>query len=147
MQPTHCTTDLVYCERRFGKERCRGAYIWKTLADEGAILAFGTDWPVEPLDPMRGLYSTVTRQNIESGNPPGGWFPGQRLSVQEAIRYYTYGSAYASFEEGIKGTIRVGNLADLVVLSDNILEIEPPQILATRVLCTIVGGKVVFERN
>jgi predicted amidohydrolase YtcJ len=147
MQPTHCTTDLVYAERRFGKERCRGAYIWKTLADSGAVLAFGTDWPVEPLDPMRGLYSCVTRQSIESGEPPGGWFPEQRLSIREAIRYYTYGPAYASFEENIKGTLRVGNLADLVVLSDNILESETPKILETRVLYTIVGGKVVFESD
>jgi predicted amidohydrolase YtcJ len=147
MQPTHCTTDLVYCERRFGLERCRGAYIWKTLADEGASLAFGTDWPVEPLDPMRGLYSAVSRQKIDSGDPPGGWFPGQRLSIRDAVRYYTYGPAYASFEEGIKGSLEVGKLADLVVLSDNILEIEPPRILATRVLYTIVGGKVVFQSD
>ena len=147
MQPTHCTTDLIYCERRFGKERCRGAYIWKTLADEGTVLAFGTDWPVEPLDPMRGLYSCVTRQNIDSGDPPGGWFPEQRLSIREAIRYYTYGPAYASYEEGIKGSLRVGNLADFVVLSDNILEIEAPKILTTKVLYTIMGGKIVFQSN
>jgi hypothetical protein len=147
MQPTHCTTDLAYCERRFGKERCRGAYIWKTLADAGAVLAFGTDWPVEPLDPMRGLYSCVTRQNIESGEPPGGWFPEQRLSIREAVRYYTYGPAYASFEEGVKGSLRVGNLADFVVLSENILEIEAPGILTTKVLYTIVDGKIVFQDN
>jgi predicted amidohydrolase YtcJ len=147
MQPTHCTTDLVYAEKRFGKERCRGAYIWKTLAGSGAVLAFGTDWPVEPLDPMRGLYSAVARQNIGSGDPPGGWFPEQRLSIREAVRYYTYGPAYASFEENVKGTLRVGNLADFVVLSDNILEIEPARILETRVLLTIVGGRVVFQRD
>ncbi len=147
MQPTHCTTDLAYAERRFGKERCRGAYIWKTLAERGAVLAFGTDWPVEPLDPMRGLYSCVTRQNIDSGDPPGGWFPEQRLSIREAIRYYTYGPAYASFEEGLKGSLRVGSLADFVVLSNNILEIEPPKILETKVLYTIVGGKVVFQSD
>jgi predicted amidohydrolase YtcJ len=145
MQPTHCTTDLAYAERRFGKERCRGAYIWKTLADGGAVLAFGTDWPVEPLDPMRGLYSCVTRQNIDSGDLPGGWFPEQRLSIREAVRHYTYGPAYASFEEGIKGSLRVGNLADFVVLSENILEIEPAKILETKVLFTIVGGKIVFQ--
>lgn len=144
MQPTHCTTDLTYCERRFGPERCQGAYIWKTLADEGTVLAFGTDWPVEPLDPMRGLYSCVSRQNIDTGEPPGGWFPGQRLSIREAVRYYTYGPAYASFEENIKGSLEVGKLADFVVLSDNILEIEAPQILTTRILYTIVGGKIVF---
>jgi len=145
MQPTHCTTDLAYAERRFGKERCRGAYVWKTLADGGAVLAFGTDWPVEPLDPMRGLYSCVTRQNIDSGDLPGGWFPEQRLSIREAVRHYTYGPAYASFEEGIKGSLRVGNLADFVVLSENILEIEPAKILETKVLFTIVGGKIVFQ--
>ena len=147
MQPTHCTTDLLYCEQRFGKERSRGAYVWKTLADQGAHLAFGTDWPVEPLDPMRGLYAAVTRQNIDSGNPPGGWFPEQRLSIREAIKYYTYGSAYAAFEEGLKGSLRVGSFADLVVLSDNILEVEAPRILTTKVLYTIMGGKVVFQTN
>jgi len=147
MQPTHCTTDLVYCEQRFGEERCRGAYIWKTLADKGAVLAFGTDWPVEPLDPMRGLYSCVTRQNIDSGDPPGGWFPEQRLSIREAIRYYTYGPAYASLEESIKGSLRVGNLADFVVLSENILETEASKILTTEALYTIVGGKIVFQSD
>jgi len=147
MQPTHCTTDLVYAEKRFGTERCRGAYIWKTLADSGAVLAFGTDWPVEPLDPMRGLYSAVTRQNIVSGDPPGAWFPEQRLSIREAVRYYTWGPAYASFEENVKGALRVGNLADFVVLSDNILDIEPSRILETKVLYTVVGGKVVFEAD
>jgi predicted amidohydrolase YtcJ len=147
MQPTHCTTDLVYAERRFGKERCGGAYVWKSLADEGAVLAFGTDWPVEPLDPMRGLYSAVSRQNINSGHPPGGWFPEQRLSIRDAIRYSTYGPAYASSEESIKGSLRVGNLADFVVLSDNIVEIDAPRILTTKVLYTIVGGKVVFQSD
>jgi len=147
MQPTHCTTDLAYAERRFGKERCRGAYIWKTLADGGAVLAFGTDWPVEPLDPMRGLYSGVTRQKIDSGDPPGGWFPEQRLSIREAVRHYTWGPAYASFEEGIKGSLRMGNLADFVVLSENILEIEPARILETKVLYTVVGGRVVFQSD
>jgi len=147
MQPTHCTTDLNYLESRFGKERCRGAYIWKTLADEGAVLAFGTDWPVEPIDPMRGLYSCVTRKNIESGYPAGGWFPEQRLPIREAIKDYTYGTAYASSEEGKKGSLKVENLADFVVLSDNILEIEAPRILSTTVLYTILGGKIVFQGN
>jgi predicted amidohydrolase YtcJ len=147
MQPTHCTTDLAYCEQRFGLERCRGAYIWKTLADEGAVLAFGTDWPVEPLDPLRGLYSCVSRRNIETGDPPGGWFPEQRLSIRQAVRFYTYGPAYASFEENTKGSLRLGKLADFVVLSDNILEIDASQILAAQVLYTIVGGKIVFPES
>jgi len=96
---------------------------------------------------MRGLYSAVTRQNIDSGDPPGGWFPEQRLSIRDAIKYYTYGSAYAAFEEGLKGSLRVGSFADLVVLSDNILEVEAPRILTTKVLYTIMGGKVVFQTN
>jgi predicted amidohydrolase YtcJ len=147
MQPTHCTTDLRFCEQRIGKERSKGAYIWKTLLDSGAKLAFGTDWSVEPLDPMRGLYSCVTRKNIEFDTPEGGWFPDQRLTMAEAIKHYTLGSAYASFEEDIKGSLEAGKLADMVVLSHNLFEIEPREILETRVLCTILGGKVVYKKG
>ena len=96
---------------------------------------------------MRGLYSCLTRKNIESGYPPGGWFPEQRLSIREAIRDYTYGPAYASSEEGKKCSLKVGNLADFVVLSDNLLEIEAPQILSTKVLYTILGGKIVYQKE
>jgi len=147
MQPTHCTTDLRFCEQRIGKERSKGAYVWKTLLDNGAVLSFGTDWSVEPLDPMRGLYSCITRKNIEFGTPEGGWFPDQRLTMEEAIKCYTWGSAYASFEENIKGTLGEGKLADMVILSRNLFEIEPREILDTQVICTILGGRVVYNKE
>ncbi|UCC39219.1 MAG: amidohydrolase [Candidatus Aminicenantes bacterium] len=147
MQPTHCTTDLSYCERRFGRERSERVYIWKTLLENRAVLAFGTDWAVEPLDPMRGLYSCVTRKSIEFDYPEEGWFAEQRLSIAEAIRYYTLGSAYASFEEDIKGSLREGTLADMVVLSKDLFTAETKEILTVQVLYTILGGKIVYQRQ
>jgi len=145
MQPTHCTTDLMYCEQRFGKERCEGVYAWRSLLEAGARLAFGSDWPVEPLNPMRGLYSCVARKSIDFGIPEGGWFPGQRLTMAEAIKHFTLGSAYASHEEDIKGSLEVGKLADMVILSRDLFTIEPEEILETRVLYTILGGKIVYK--
>lgn len=146
MQPTHCTTDMRFCEIRVGKERSRYAYAWRTLLDNGAVLAFGSDWPVEPLDPRRGLYSAVTRKNIEFDFPQGGWFPEQKLSLAEAIKYFTWGSAYASFEENLKGTLEPGKLADLTVFGRDIFSAEPKEILTAPVTYTIVGGKVVYEQ-
>lgn len=145
MQPTHCTTDMRFCEKRVGPERSKYAYAWRTLLDNGAILAFGSDWPVEPLDPRRGLYSAVTRKNIEFNFPEGGWFPEQKLSLAEAIRYFTWGAAYASFEENLKGTLEPGKLADLTVFSRDLFSIDPKEILTTPVAYTIVGGKIVYE--
>jgi hypothetical protein len=147
MQPTHCTTDLRFCEQRIGKERSKGAYAWRSLLDQNVHLAFGTDWPVEPLDPMRGIYSAVTRKNIEQNIPEGGWFPEQKLTVLEAIKYYTIGSAYASFEEDIKGTLEAGKLADLIVLDQDLFSIPTEEILTTRVLYTLLGGKVIFKAD
>ncbi|MBN2012239.1 amidohydrolase [candidate division KSB1 bacterium] len=145
MQPTHCTTDLRFCEQRIGKQRSRGAYAWRTLLNQGATIAFGTDWPVEPLDPMRGLYSAVTRINIETDEPKGGWFPEQRLTLDEAIHYYTVGSAYASFEENEKGQLVRGQLADLVMLDKDLFQIPVEEILTTGVVMTMVGGKIVYS--
>jgi len=147
MQPTHCTTDMRFCEKRIGLERSKYAYAWRTLLDNGAILAFGSDWPVEPLDPRRGLYSAVTRKNIEFDFPEGGWFPEQKLSLAEAIKYFTWGSAYASFEENIKGTLEPGKLADLTIFSQDLFSVEPRKILTTPVAYTIVGGKIVYENK
>jgi predicted amidohydrolase YtcJ len=147
MQPTHCTTDMRFCERRVGAKRSRNAYIWRTLLDHQARLAFGSDWPVEPLDPMRGLYSAVTRTSIEFGTPPGGWFPEQRLTMAEAVKLFTVGAAYASFEENLKGRLKPGLMADMVVLSKDIFTAAPQDILATEALWTIVGGRVVYEKK
>lgn len=148
MQPTHCTSDMRWAEDRVGKERCKGAYAWRSFLDNRVPLAFGTDWPVEPLDPMEGIYSAVTRQPREVVKPlPESWMPEQRITVEEAVRAYTFGSAYAEFQEEKKGSIAPGKLADLVVLSQNIFTIPPREILSTKVDLTIVGGKVVFERK
>jgi predicted amidohydrolase YtcJ len=146
MQPTHCTTDMRFCERRIGLERSRNAYIWRTLLEAKAHLAFGSDWPVEPLDPIRGLYSAVTRKSVEFDTPEGGWFPGQCLTMAEAVKLFTRDAAYASFEENLKGQLRPGMLADMVVLSKDIFSSAPKEILTTEALWTIVGGKVVYGK-
>ena len=145
MQPTHCTTDMRFCEQRIGQERSKYAYAWKSLLESGARLAFGSDWPVEPLDPRRGLYSAVTRKNIEHDFPEGGWFPEQTLTLAEAIECFTSGSAYASFEENLKGTLEPGKLADLTVFGQDIFSLEPKAILTAPVIYTIVGGKIVYQ--
>lgn len=147
MQPTHCTTDMRFCAQRVGQERSKNAYIWRTLLDNGAKIAFGSDWPVEPLDPMRGLYSAVTRKNIEGDFPDGGWFPEQRLTMEEAIKLFTSGSSYASFEEDIKGTLEPGKLADMVVLTKDLFTITPREILTTEAAYTILGSRIVFEKK
>jgi len=147
MQPTHCTTDMRFCAQRVGQERSKSAYIWRTLLDNGAKIAFGSDWPVEPLDPMRGLYSAVTRKNIEGDFPEGGWFPEQRLTMEEAIKLFTSGSSYASFEEDIKGTLEPDKLADMVVLTKDLFTIAPREILTTEAAYTILGGRIVFEKK
>ncbi len=150
VQPFHLADDMRWMEERIGRERCRGAYAFRSIAEGGAVLAFGSDWPGTaaaeyPIDPMLGLYAAVTRKTL-AGQPEGGWFPEQTVGIEEALRAYTVNNAYASFEEDLKGSITVGQLADLAVLSQNLLEVEPEEILATEVLYTVVGGRVVHER-
>ncbi|MFO7768780.1 MAG: amidohydrolase family protein [bacterium] len=147
MQPTHCTTDMRFAEERVGLERCKTAYAWRSLLDGGAVLAFGTDWSVEPLDPMRGVFSSVTRTNIQNMEPAEGWFPEQELTVWESIYYYTWGSAYAEHLENVKGTLAPGRLADMVIMDRDLFTIPPRQILDARVDRTIVGGRVVWDRS
>jgi hypothetical protein len=144
MQPTHCISDKKFYEKRVGPERCKGAYAWRSLLDAGSILAFGTDYPVEPLNPMEGLYAAVTRKE-RLGEEGEGWFPEQKLTMEEAIRYYTWGAAYAQFMEDRKGMLRPGYLADIVILDKDLLTIPESEIMKTKVDYTIVGGKVVFE--
>jgi predicted amidohydrolase YtcJ len=148
VQPFHLSDDMRWMEERIGRERCKGAYAFKTIKDSGAVLCFGTDWPGTsaseyPINPMLGLYAAVTRQTL-SGEPAGGWFPEQRISMEEAIRAYTYNTAYANFEEKIKGSIEVHKVADLVVLTKNLLQVSPREILDTKVVLTIVGGRIVY---
>lgn len=144
MQPAHCISDMPWTEARLGAERAKGAYAFRSLLDSGAMIAFGTDWPVDSLNPMKGLYAAVTRQSLR-GEPEGGWHPEQCLTIEEALRLYTLGSAYASFEEGIKGSLEVGKLADMVVLSQDILTIPPQGIMETEAAMTILGGAIIYE--
>jgi predicted amidohydrolase YtcJ len=144
MQPYHAIDDGRWAEQRIGHERARTSYAWRSLLEAGAPLAFGTDWPVAPLDPLLGICAAVSRATLD-GKHPEGWFPEQRLSVEQALRAYTQGSAYAAFEEKEKGTITPGKLADLVVLSDDLFSIPPEKIKDVHVVTTIVGGKVVFR--
>jgi len=146
MQPTHCITDKRFAEKRIGKECCRYAYAWKSLANNGAHLAFGTDYPIEPLNPMEGLYAAVTRKD-RKGEEGEGWFPEQKLTMEKAIEYYTLGSAYAQFMDDRKGMIKKGYLADIVILNADLLTIPEDRIMSTKVDYTIVNGKIVFERK
>lgn len=142
MQPNHLLTDMNWALDRLGTERARYSYAWREFLDAGVPLAFGTDFPVEPLTPFRGLYAAVTRQN-ESGTRD--YFPTGRLTIDEAIAAYTEGAAYAEFEDTVKGRIAPGMLADFVVLDRDITDIRPHDILDTHVLRTVVGGKTVYE--
>jgi Predicted metal-dependent hydrolase with the TIM-barrel fold len=143
MQPTHCITDKRFYEKRVGAERCKEAYAWRSLINAGSVLAFGTDYQVEPLNPMEGLYAAVTRKD-RLGEPGDGWFPEQKLTMEEAIKYYTWGSAYAQFMDDRKGMIRKGYLADIVIVDKDLLTIPENEIMKTKVDYTIVGGKVVY---
>jgi predicted amidohydrolase YtcJ len=144
MQPSHETTDMRWAEDRIGGERSKGAYAWSTMLKDGVRLAFGTDYPVEPISPFRGLYACVTRERPEGG-PAGGWQPQEKISLADCIRAYTSGSAYAQFEEGKKGELKEGEYADFIVLSDDLTKIPPAQYTKVRILRTVVGGKIVYQ--
>jgi predicted amidohydrolase YtcJ len=146
MQPTHCITDKRFAEKRIGLERCKGAYAWRKLLDADVNIAFGTDWPVEPIDPLEGLYAAVTRKD-RAGEEGDGWFADQKLSMEKAIELYTSGAAYAEFMEDRKGKIKVGYLGDIVIFKKNLMTIPPEEIMTSKVDFTIVGGKVVFQRE
>jgi predicted amidohydrolase YtcJ len=142
MQPIHATSDMVVADRYWG-ERARWGYAWKSLLNAGTRLAFGSDAPVESLDPLVGIHAAITRQRADR-EPQGGWYPEERVSVAEAVYGYTLGAAYASGEEKEKGSVTPGKLADLVVLSQDIFDIPPPEIVNTRVVATIFDGKIVY---
>lgn len=141
MQPNHLLTDMNWANSRLGRERAKYSYAWKEFLDNGIRLAFGTDYPVEPITPFRGLYAAVTRKN-EAGTKE--YFPEQKLTIEQAIAAYTTGAAYAQFAEKEKGLLQPGMLADFVVLDRDITKVAPPEILKTSVLRTVVGGKTVY---
>jgi hypothetical protein len=146
MQPSHQTTDMRWAEDRIGNERIKGAYAWNTMLKNGVRLAFGTDYPVEVISPLRGLYACVTRERLEGG-PRKGWEPQEKISLEDCIRAYTSGSAYAQFEEGRKGELKVGEYADFIVLSGDLTKIPAAEYTKVHVLRTAVGGKTVYQGN
>jgi predicted amidohydrolase YtcJ len=144
MQPYHAIDDGRWAWKRLDEKRLKGTYAFRSLLDAGAVLAFGSDWFVAPLNPLYGVYAAVTRRTLDDKNP-SGWIPEQKISVEEAVRAFTVGSAYAEFQENVKGSLAVGKLADFIILSDDIFTINPNEIGKTRVLTTVVDGKVVYE--
>jgi len=146
MQPYHCIDDGRWAEKRIGPERVKGTYAFRALLDSGAVLAFGSDWDVAPMVPLMGIYAAATRRTLD-GKHPDGWVPEQKITVAEAIRAYTMGSAYASFDEKIKGSIEPGKLADMVVVSEDILSIPAVEIEKARVETTVFDGKVIYRRS
>ncbi len=149
MQPIHCLMDMGFAEARIGKERMKSAYAWKSLTDSGARIAAGSDvpdFPVKYTNPLRGIHAAVTRRDLE-GNPEGGWYPKEKVSRMEAIKMYTLNAAYAAFEEDIKGSLRIGKLADMTVLSKDVLAVPEEEIPEIEILMTILGGRIVFTKD
>ncbi len=144
MQPTHCTSDMDWAPDRLGAERVRGAYAWRRLLDDGNRIPCGSDFPVERVDPLLGVFAAVTRQHPD-GTPPNGWQPDQRMTREEVVRGFTIDAAYAAFEEGLRGTLTPGKLADVTVFDRDILTCPPEQILESRALMTIVDGRIVYD--
>ena len=146
MQPIHCPMDMAFAEFRVGQARMKGAYAWMSLIESGAIIAGGSDvpdFPIEYSNPFWGIYAAITRQDLE-GNPQGGWYPEQKVSRLAALKMFTIHAAYAAFEENLKGSLAPGKLADLVIISNDILAVPERELLDTEVLATILGGKVVY---
>jgi hypothetical protein len=148
MQPIHATMDMGFAETRVGPERILGGYAWQSLLASGARIAAGSDTPAFPVvynNPLWGIHAAVTRQDGE-GKPEGGWYPAERVSRMDALKMYTVNPAYAAFEEDLKGSLSPGKLADLTVLSKDILTIPEDEIRATEVVMTVLGGKVVYRK-
>jgi len=144
MQPTHCTSDMPWAVRRLGPERARYAYAWQTLIRTGVVIPTGSDFPVEAPDPLLGFYAAVTRTD-KAGQPPGGWTPMERMTREQALRGMTEWSAYAAFQEKDKGVLAPGKWADITVTDQDLMRIPEGDILKTRVLVTMVGGRIVFD--
>lgn len=144
MQPAHAISDMRWVEARVGPDRARGAYAWASLLRTGAVVAAGSDFPVEPPSPFLGIYAAVTRQDVR-GQPREGWFPGERMTREEAIRAFTLGAAFASFEENTKGSLTPGKFADFIVLDRDVMTCPAPDILGARVLRTVIAGETVYS--
>lgn len=145
VQPYHCIDDGRWAEKRIGHKRAETTYAFRSLLDSGAILAFGSDWFVAPIDPLAGIYAAVTRRTLD-GAHPDGWIPEQKITVQQAVHAYTVGSAYAESQDGYKGSLEPGKLADFDVLSADIFHLDPVKIENVKVETTVSGGEIVYER-
>jgi predicted amidohydrolase YtcJ len=146
VQPFHAIDDGRWAEERIGAERIKTTYAFRSLINSGAVVAFGSDWPVAPLVPLTGIYAAVTRRTIDGKNP-NGWMPQEKVTVAQAVRAYTYNAAYAEGEETLKGAIQPGQLADIIVLSRDIFQIDPAEIENVRIDLTLLGGAVVYDRT
>jgi predicted amidohydrolase YtcJ len=146
MQPYHAIDDGRWAEAKIGHERARWTYAFRSLIDAGAIVTFGSDWTVAPLNPILGIYAAVTRRTLDGKNP-NGWIPEQKISVEEALRCYTANNAWAIFRENDIGRIAPGYLADVAVLSDDLFTIAPEQIENVKINMTIFDGRVIYERE
>ena len=146
VQPYHSIDDGRWAEQRIGPERLKRSYPYRSFLDHGVHLALGTDWPVVPLNPLQTLYAAATMATLD-GKHPRGWLPEQKLSLAEAVSAYTAGSAYAEFQEKIKGSITPGKLADMVLLGENIFRIDPARLRDVKVDTTIMGGTITYQRN
>lgn len=146
MQPTHATSDMNMAEDRIGKKRIEGAYAWQKFLDQGTVVPFGSDFPVEHVNPFYGIYSAVTRQDHE-GNPSGGWYPSQRVSREQALRSFTLDAAYAAHQEDMLGSLEPGKWADFILVDQDIFEADPIKIWQTKVLQTWVAGNKVYSAN
>jgi predicted amidohydrolase YtcJ len=140
----HIIDDGRWAWKRLDEKRLKGTYAFRSLLDSGAVLAFGSDSPVASMNAVWGIYAAVTRRTLDDKNP-NGWIPEQKITVDEAVRAFTWGSAYAEFQDSVKGTLEVGKLADLVILSDDIYTIDPVKIANVKVLTTVMNGRIVFE--
>ena len=143
MQPAHATSDMYWAEDRIGPERIKGAYAWRRFLKQDQHLPFGSDFPVEGANPLWGIYAAVTRMD-QKGWPAGGWYPEEKCTIQEAVAGFTVEAAYAGFDEADSGSITVGKYADFTILDHDLFKIPAEEILKTRVVHTIVGGRVVY---
>ncbi len=146
MQPTHCTSDMGWAEQRLGHDRCRGAYAWKSLLDDGNLIPMGSDFPVEHVNPLLGFYAAITRAD-HNGQPAGGWFPAQKMTRLQALKSMTEWAAYAAFQEKWKGRLSPGMWADITVCDRDIMTVPPRDILSTAIRMTLVGGRIVYQSD
>lgn len=144
MQPSHASSDMRWADARLGPDRVDGAYAWRWFLDAKVPLAFGSDFPVEIVNPFWGIYAAISRQDID-GKPSGGWHAEQRLSIEEALRAFTSGAAHAAFAENLVGTLKPGLRADLTIVDRDLFKVSPRELLEAKVMMTVVDGQVAYQ--